>query len=244
MFSLPISHMHLENTLFPSLYLSHIYIYILKSNGIVKVDIIKENMLTVFPAAFWIFTFGHLIFYQNLIFIFCLDLLKWKSITYLIYRTILGITIMSPFLIADILIKIIHPGFPDYPLLIAFIVIFGLIASGSLTHLIRLIKKYKLQYKVHETSAVISSPTLKKEKKALKSSLRGLILIIFTIGSVLTYIYFTMMLYRAAGHFLKIVIALIIHPLIAEITSSTLKLDVGDGKNRHPFYDHLLQVCK
>ena len=56
---------------------------------------------------------------------------------------------------------------------------------------------------------------------------------------LLTYTQVAITIYRGASTAIKVMIALIIHPLISEISVGLMRLDKGKGTRNHPFYDHL-----
>ena len=53
------------------------------------------------------------------------------------------------------------------------------------------------------------------------------------------YTLFTIEIYRQSNSLGKSLIALILHPILTEITGTILKISIGSGKSIHPFYDHL-----
>ena len=63
--------------------------------------------------------------------------------------------------------------------------------------------------------------------------------VIVPLFFLLIYLEFVIVLYRYATSSLKMVIALIIHPVVTEIFVTIMRLDKGKGTRNHPFYDHL-----
>ena len=110
--------------------------------------------------------------------------------------------------------------------------------------LLRYFTKSILLYYLHNIDV-----TIKKKKNggwcSIISKIAGAGVLILSGLFLFTYISIVIMVYRKASDVWKTVIAVCIHPLLAEIVISLMKLNVGDGRRAHPvrIYIHIYNVC-